>query len=326
MSEIVARLVVETGIRPADIRRIMYTAPVKYKTYQIQKRSGKLRTISQPTPDVKIVQRALARVFLDQLPIHSAATAYRSGISLRENVIPHLEAGPILKMDLRDFFPSIRSQDWVSYCNETGCLTDPEDILLTSHLLFQRPKGSRVMRLAIGAPSSPVVSNLLMMRIDTAIANKVAEDEITYTRYADDMTFSARRTGYLVRTISDVASVLRAHPHPKLAINAEKTTYVTKKYGRYITGLTITNDEKISIGRDRKRSIHAAVHGALHREISKDQSQILAGMLAYVNAVEPEFLETLKRKYGSDAVLGLTKAYYPGHKLGDHRPPLASSD
>lgn len=325
MSEMVARLVAATGIRESDVRRIMLTAPIKYKTYPILKRSGKKRMISQPTPEVKILQRALARIFLNHLPIHPAATAYRQGMSLVDNVTPHLQAGPILKMDFRDFFPSIRSEDWESYCRETGCLTDPQDILLTSHLLFQRPKGGRVLRLAIGAPSSPVMSNILMMKIDTAIADKMSEDQITYTRYADDLTFSAKRTGYLVKTISDVASIIRAHQFPKLALNAEKTTYITKRYGRYVTGLTITNDGQISIGRDKKRLIRATVHRSAKGELSKDETQILAGMLAYVNAVEPGFIDVLRAKYGPDVIEAAQKVYLIGHRPQPHKPPLAPS-
>jgi len=179
------------------------------------------------------------------------------------------------------------------------------------------------MRLAIGAPSSPVMSNILMMKIDTQIATKMLEDDIIYTRYADDMTFSARRTGYLVKTISDVASIIRSNQYPKLSLNTEKTTYITKKYGRYVTGLTITNEGTISIGRDKKRLIHSTVHRAKNGLLSKDESQILAGMLAYVNAVEPHFIEVLKNKYGAETLEKARKVYLLGHRPPPHKPPLA---
>ena len=323
MTRITAKLALEVGLKEADVRRIMLNAPVRYKTYPVSRPSGRPRLISQPTAEVKILQRALCRVLLDGLPVHSAATAYRKGHSIADNVRPHLEAGPILKLDLKDFFPSIRSQDWVSYCRDTGCLTEPEDVFLTSHLLFHRRRSARVMRLAIGAPSSPVVSNIMMFNIDRLIAEKVSEDHITYTRYADDMTFSALRTGYLVRTISDVAKIIRNNPYPKLELNDQKTTYVTKKFGRRVTGITITNDGDASIGHERKRKVRAAVHRAKLGTLSKDELRVLSGMLAYINVAEPSFLDKLGQKYGADTINRIKKAYFEGNKLPPHDPPLA---
>lgn len=325
MSRLLSMMVSETGMSEGDLRRIIYNAPARYRTYRIAKRSGGWREISQPTPEVKFAQRALVRVLLSKLPIHACATAYRPGYSIRENVEPHKDAGPILKMDFRNFFPSIRSRDWQSYCRETGCLEEPEEIFLTSQLLFQKPRGGQILRLAIGAPSSPILSNILMYKIDEMIRSKVAEDHIVYTRYADDMTFSARRTGYLVRTISDVAKIIRNADYPKLEINGDKTTYVTKKYGRHVTGLTISNDGEISIGRENKRKIHAAVFNAKKHGAEKSDLQILAGMLAYVKSVDPAFFSVLSRKYGSDTIERLQKSYYLGHKPPRHSPPIAKS-
>lgn len=325
MRNVVPRLVVATGIKESEVRSIMLGAPTRYKTYEVSRPSGRPRQISQPAPDVKILQRALVRILISKLPVHPAATAYRPGSSILQNALPHVGAGPILKMDFRDFFPSIRSDDWGRYCRETECLTDPEDILLTSHLLFHRPKGGRVMRLAIGAPSSPAVSNALMFDIDSRIFERVSKDKIIYTRYADDLTFSAPRTGYLVRTISDISKIVRDTRYPKLAVNADKTTYITKKFGRYVTGLTITNDGEISIGRDNKRKIHAAVHRSTVSNINKSERQILSGMLAYVNAVEPDFIEKLIAKYGVDAINNIKRAYHKGHKTKPHEPPLAKN-
>ena len=325
MRNVVARLVIATGIKESEVKSIMFGAPVRYKTYPVSRPSGRDRIISQPTAEVKILQRALVRVLLEHLPVHQASTAYRPGSSVLQNALPHVHAGPILKMDFKDFFPSIRSEDWVRYCHQTGCLTEPEDILLTSHLLFHRRRGARVMRLAIGAPSSPAVSNALMFEIDSKIQEVTSADKITYTRYAYDLTFSAPRTGYLVNTISDVSKIIRDTRYPKLTINADKTTYVTKRFGRRVTGLTITNDGEVSIGRDNKRKIHAAVHRAKNDKLSEPEMQMLSGMLAYVNAVEPDFLSKLTKKYGIDVIIRIKKALRLGKKLKPHEPPLASN-
>ena len=297
MSELLRELARRTGLPERNLRRIIATAPERYKHYTIPKRDGGHRAISQPSHELKAVQRAMSEAFLSELPIHPAATAYRLGASLRDNVLPHVHSGPILKMDLKNFFPSIRVQDWTSYCEERS-IFEEEDVNLSGQLLFYRQPGTRALRLAIGAPSSPILSNILMFDFDAAVDEAVSRDKVIYTRYADDMTFSAPRTGHLTVVKRSVAQTIRRVRYPKLEINDEKTVYATKKYRRVVTGLTISNDERVTLGRDRKRLISSQVHHATLGKLSRSELESLSGMLAFANAVEPEFLGSLRRKYG----------------------------
>jgi RNA-directed DNA polymerase len=299
MGNIVEDLAVETGMDVALVARIMRSAPVRYKTYRIPKRTTGFREISQPAVEVKALQRGLIEILLRDLPMHHAATAYRVGMSIKDNAMRHAGNGPILKMDFKDFFPSIKPRDWSAYCKRTGVLSDSADIHLTSLLLFQRPKGSSVLRLAIGAPSSPFLSNALMFDFDQAIAEAVAKDHVIYTRYADDLTFSAPRTGHLVNVEKIVRATLQALQYPRLTVNDDKTTRVTRKYGRKVTGLTLTNDGKISIGHKRKRLIHAAVHHASLGKLSPASLGELKGLLGFANSAEPQFINTLRQRYGA---------------------------
>ncbi len=253
MSIVLTYMARATGLSTYEARRLIARAPERYKVFYIDKKSGGRRQIAQPAREIKFLQRIFMRSFLESLPIHEAATAYRKGLSLADNAKPHASSGPILKMDFRDFFPSIRSRDWASYCGTHGIFESAEDVWLSERLLFFRPLGGRVLRLSIGAPTSPMVSNILMFEFDRVVSELVAKDHVVYTRYADDMTFSAPRTGHLVNVQRDVASAVRSISFPKLDINRDKTTYVTKKYHRQITGLTISNDGNVTIGRDTKQ-------------------------------------------------------------------------
>ncbi|WP_290777588.1 retron St85 family RNA-directed DNA polymerase [Hoeflea sp.] len=302
MSNIVEALAIETGMDVDLVERIMRSAPVRYKTYRIPKRTKGFREISQPAVEVKALQRGLVENLLRNLPMHQAATAYRMDMSIKDNALRHAGDGPILKMDFKNFFPSIKPRDWSVYCEQTGVLIDPVDVRLTSLLLFQRPTGSSVSRLAIGAPSSPFLSNALMFEFDQVIADAVAKDHVAYTRYADDLTFSAPRTGHLVNVEKIVRTTLRALAYPKLTVNDDKTTRVTRKYGRKVTGLTLTNDGKVSIGHKRKRNIHAAVHHASLGKLSKESLGELKGLLGFANSAEPQFIGTLKEKYGAELI------------------------
>lgn len=306
MSKIIKSLMTDTGLPEFEIRKIISSAPIRYKTYPIMKKNGGTRLISQPAREVKLLQRSLIASELQFLPVHDSATAYRNGLSLLDNVKPHAGNGPILKLDLKNFFPSIRSQDWISYCKKTNIFED-EDVNLTSLLLFYREKGTRLLRLSIGAPSSPVVSNAIMYEFDSLVAQAVSKDQVRYTRYADDMTFSAPRTGYLTGVMRAVAQTIRSIKYPKLEINSEKTVYATSKYHRGITGLTLANDGAVTVGRKKKRELRSAVHHALLGKLTELEMQKLCGNLAFINSVEPEFLNTLSEKYGNDIIKSIQR-------------------
>lgn len=307
MSEIVRVLSEASGLFPSLVREIINRAPVSYKWYTIPKRNGSKRLIAQPAREVKALQRALVD-HLKHLPIHSAATAYRPGLSIRDNALAHAAAGPIKKYDFSDFFPSIRSTDWRTYCHERKLFEAEEDVDLTTQLLFAKFVGRYPHRLAIGAPSSPWVSNVLMYEFDDRISRAVAEDHVTYSRYADDLTFSARRTGYLTGVDRTLRSVIRGLDSPKLTINDQKTVLVTKKYRRVITGLVLADDGRVTIGRDRKRELRAAIHHAQSGRLDAEEQAKLAGLLAHVKSVEPAYFNQLIARYGADLLKRLNSA------------------
>ena len=307
MSSLVTMLSVHSGLREPEVWRVLLTAPVRYKHYTIPKRNKEPRSIAQPARELKLLQRIFVDLVLSKLPVHSSATAYRKGMSTRSNAAPHAGHGPIIKMDLTNFFPSIRKVDWVRYCQRHGCIEGMEEINLSANLLFHKQPGSSVLRLAIGAPSSPILSNILMFDFDQLISERVSEDHVVYTRYADDMTFSARRTGFLVNVPSVVSRTLRGMRHPRLKINNEKTTYITPKYGRSVTGLTLANDGRVTVGRDFKRQLRAAIHKASLSLMTSEQLRSLAGNLAYAKSAEPEFFNSLVIKYGEEVIKNIQR-------------------
>jgi len=163
-----------------------------------------------------------------------------------------------------------------------------------------------------------------MYQFDQRIIDNLENKYVRYTRYADDMTFSAPRTGYLNGVLKTVATAIRETRFPKLELNRKKTTHVTRKFGRSVTGLVLSNDGRVTIGKERKRFIRAAVHHATVGKLNSDQLRILAGMLAFVKVGEPEFLSALEAKYGLDAIREIQRnVKRGGGRLPPHEPPLA---
>lgn len=302
MVSLLRAMAVETGLSEVVVQRIMQSAPYRYKQYKISKRNGGKRLISQPATEVKLLQRAFVDVYLCKLPVHPAAMAYKASLSILDNAKAHAGSGSILKMDFRDFFPSIRKSSWINYCEQFSIFDDPSERELSASLLFQRPKGYGGMQLAVGAPSSPALSNLLMYHFDEIISVEAAKDKVKYTRYADDLTFSADRSWNLVDIERTVKKVLREIAYPRLQINPDKTVHITKKFSRNVTGLILANDGRVTIGKNRKRALHAATHAASQGRLNDRELQRLAGMLAFVKSVEPTFLEVLIRRYGVETV------------------------
>jgi hypothetical protein len=125
---------------------------------------------------------------------------------------------------------------------------------------------------------------------------------VNYTRHADDLSFSAAKSEDLQRVEETVLSWCDRSTSPRLAVNQKKTVRVSKRESRRVTGLVLTNDRKVSLGRDVKRTIRATLHHIATGRLALDDIQKLQGMLAYVNSVEPTFLRRLRKKYGSDVV------------------------
>jgi hypothetical protein len=168
--------------------------------------------------------------------------------------------------------------------------------------LFRRRKHETILRLSIGAPSSPMLSNILMWSFDEAVAKVAAEKAIQYTRYADDLTFSGQRIGFLKDMIDVVAEAARKVSYPTLELNRDKTTFVTAARRRTVTGITLANQGIVGLGHDRKRLLSAKVHRALLGKLNNESVRKLAGELAFANAVEPQFIKWLENKYGQQTI------------------------
>ena len=156
--------------------------------------------------------------------------------------------------------------------------------------------------MSIGAPSSPMLSNILLYDFDVEVAALCAEYGVTYTRYADDMTFSTNEQGVLREVEQKIPAICRRIQSPKLTVNKEKTVHASKKGARRVTGLVLTNDGLVSIGREKKRIIRATFHAYTLGKLKPEEINALAGMVAYVKSVEPKYLQQIAKKYGAMAL------------------------
>lgn len=295
-SDLVREMSMDLGMLSGHLLTIIRTAPLRYKIFFIPKRNGGQREVAQPAREVKAIQRWLITHLSSKLPLHSAATAYRQGASIKKNATQHVFSDYILKMDFRNFFPSILMDDVVSHlARHCPDEYDSSAMRLIAYVCTWAPRRQRPLRLCIGAPSSPLLSNSLLFEFDELVAQFAAEHDVIYTRYADDLTFSTSVRDTLSSFPEMVRKIVDQLAYPRLAINDEKTVFASRAGRRVVTGVTLTNERRLSIGRERKRAIRAMYHHMLRGLLEEEALEELNGLIAFAEDVEPGFKKWLER-------------------------------
>jgi hypothetical protein len=300
---LIHELVVNFRISPSDLLRIISTAPARYKHYTIPKRRGGVRLIAQPSRELKAIQRYILETKLSTLPVHAAATGYIKGQNILQNAEHHRGNRVILKLDFIDFSPSIKVRDWDILLRVLRTpLIDQNESSFYKNLLFWG-QGTKTPRcLAIGAPSSPALSNIVLFRLDTTLSQIASRLKVIYTRYADDITVSGGSIEDVLRFEASFMRTITATKSPMLASNDEKRGIYLKGQRRMVTGLIVTPTGEISIGRERKRLISVMLHKVLIGTLNAEQMGYLKGMVGFCLANEPELITRMRRKYGNETI------------------------
>jgi RNA-directed DNA polymerase len=307
---IIEQLSTKLNKKPHEVAQFLAEAPLKYKVFTIPKRTSGRRIIAQPSKPLKEYQRAFLEIV--NLPIHEAAFAYREKRSIKDNAQQHRKNSYLLKIDLENFFNSIKPElFWKSWKAAHQTKLIPQGQTLIENLLFWSPNKKlhrTKLMLSIGAPSSPWVSNIVMFQFDKQMAAYCQDREITYTRYADDLTFSTNIALGLQGVFLAVKSILFETFENAIQINRKKTTYSSKKHNRHVTGITINNQAELSLGRERKRYIKHLVHAYQIQKITAEDIQKLRGLLAFSKHIEPQFVLRLKKKYTEKTIHEIQRA------------------
>jgi len=292
----------EHNIGYVNLFRFSLTASHKYRTYEIDKRNGGKRRIFHPSKDLKVYQKFLAKFLFEKLPIHDSVFSYRKDISIYDMALKHKSDNYLLRIDFIDFFPSLTSKDIRThikkYSNHLNYEIDENDITLINSIVC------RFDKLTIGAPSSPSISNTLLYEFDCRMSS--ISKEIKYSRYADDLYFSSNKQNILNQVFKEILQ-FKYENGLSLNINENKTIKSSKKHNRAITGLIITSDNKVSIGREKKRYIKGLIHKYILDNLAIDELNYLKGYLSFIKSVEKSFLISLEKKYSKVVIDKLVK-------------------
>jgi len=305
--------------KPKAVSYILYKQPAgtKYRTFQIAKRSGGERTIQAPVDSLKLLQHRLSDLLQDCVDdINTArqlkdrtAHGFKRKRSIISNARQHRHRRWVFNLDLEEFFPSI------NFGRVRGFFLKNRDFELNQGVATALAQiACHENSLPQGSPCSPVISNLVAHLLDMRLVKLASEAGCTYSRYADDLTFSTNKKDFppeIARPSS--AEGVGSHlwlPGEALKkliqstgfrINAQKTHLMYRASRQNVTCLVV--NQKINVRWEYRHKVRAMVHslaktgqfellGVTQREgqavLEKRPGTLneLHGMLGFIDSIE----------------------------------------
>lgn len=252
-----------------------------YITFHIPKKSGGLRTICAPNPELMDMQKQMLKEIYKTQWVSRKAHGFVKKRGIKTGAAVHVGMRYILTIDVEDFFPSITRNNLAMAKDERdGCCraigaANFDSLVFKDNCLPQ------------GAPTSPALSNVHMQRFDTTIlplVRKFVSSDIRYSRYGDDMTFSSNSHA-VEKVEAFVRNKLRVMG---MKINEKKTRLASRGARQSVTGLNI-NSGKPTVPKRWRKKVRAIVHRAANGwVITEKQKMYLLGMISHVALCHPE--------------------------------------
>jgi RNA-directed DNA polymerase len=273
-----------------------------YIRFTIPKRSGGKRTLFRPHRTLAQAQRWIFENITSKLPVESPAHGFISGRSILTNAREHARRAIVVNLDLSDFFPSIGFPRVRSVFQRTGyspavatilallCTECPRRVMEYDGVTYHVATGPR--GLPQGACTSPSLSNQVAIRLDRRLNGLAGKLGISYTRYADDLTFSGDgelegRVGYLMARVRHIAE------EEGFDVNEAKSRVLRQSAAQVVTGLVV--NDRPGVARKEVRRLRAILHRArtegLDRQNREQRPNFVAwlrGKIAFVAMARPE--------------------------------------
>ncbi len=294
------------GLSIPKLRWLAFHAEVAtrthYVSFSVPKKSGGVRTLSAPHALMGRAQRWILCHILDRLPTETSAHGFVTGRNIVSNALPHVGKEVVLNMDMEDFFPSIsfvRVRALFSRIGYSPCVATILALICTEAPrrkarfrgeTYSVATGPRA--LPQGACTSPALSNQIVRRLDRRLQGLADRMGISYTRYADDITFSgnetlAARVGYVMACVRHVVQ------DEGMSVNESKSRVLRRSVAQSVTGLVV--NQKPTMSRAKIRRLRAILHRASHegldaqnREHHPNFRAWLEGSIAFLSMTRPE--------------------------------------
>lgn len=256
-----------------------------YVTFNLPKKAGGFREINAPTKQMKPIQRWILDKILYKIGIGDYVHGFVPKRSILTNASIHVSQDLVLGIDIKDFFPSINIDSVSSIFRSIGYTQKVANFL--ADLCTYKEK------LPQGAPTSPMLANLAVAKLDIDIDNYCRKRYFNYSRYADDITISGSQK--LPMHKQKIIEIIEGNG---FTVNKEKTRLHSRGSRQKVTGLVV--NDKLSIGRENKKKLRAIVHNILmNGPVVENRSndpffrERIFGYLGYANLTDPGFAAPL---------------------------------
>ena len=273
-----------------------------YVRFQIAKKSGGMRELSAPHVSMKSAQHWILDAILKKLPMHDSAHGFIDERNIMTNAVPHVGKEIVINADLKDFFPTItfpRVKGMFQSLGYSPCVATilalistecPRRLVEFNGTKLHVSTGPRA--LPQGAPTSPALSNIAARRLDLRLTGFAKKSGWTYTRYADDITFSAsgevtQKTALILATLRQIAK------EEHFSVNEKKTRVQRQNRRQEVTGIVVNT--RPNVPRATYRRLRAILHNAAKTGLESQNTEghdnfsaWVSGMIAYVHMTNPE--------------------------------------
>ena len=280
-----------------ELRAITYVLYKKgieesYKSFEIPKKAGGTRVIDSPNKQLKRIQTQLGKKvydihknYIDQKRIASNIShGFETGKSIITNARIHKNKKYLLNIDIANFFSSINFGRVQGYFNKSQEFMFSKEVsTIISQLVCYEKK------LPQGAPTSPIISNLIFNIVDLRILSLAKKYKLSYTRYADDMSFSTNNKAFRTDHIEFIQELKVLLKNSGFDINESKTRLEYYSSRQEVTGLTV--NKKINARREFIKQTRAMVDQLFKTDSFKIDGVIgteeqLEGRLAFINQLD----------------------------------------
>ncbi len=250
----------EVTIKQLNFHLYVLPSKKKYKVFTVPKKSGGTRQISAPASPIKIIQRKLKQVLETVYNPKPATHGFVTGRSIVSNARLHKKRRYVLNIDLENYFPTIHfGRVRGMFMGNPYNLNNEVATVLAQICCHEGV-------LPQGAPTSPIISNMICARLDAKLQQLAKQHQCTYSRYADDITFSTNRSKFpsSLAHLSDIgqigigdelSSVIQENG---FKINPKKIRLQLKQQRQVVTGLTVNKYPNVQ--RRYIRQVRAMLH------------------------------------------------------------------
>ena len=305
------------GLSVPELRRLAYhrdaATSVNYRRFTIPKRDGTERPIWAPLPQLMQAQRWILRNVVERLLVHGAAHGFLPGRSIVTNAAVHTDSRIVLRMDVKDFFPTVTYPRVRGIFRQAGyreqiatllallCTEPPREVVDDDGTIMYVSLGPRC--LPQGAPTSPGLTNVICLKMDRRLTGLAKKLGWRYTRYADDLIFSlptkskgdphlGQLIGLVKRIVSDEG----------FAIHPDKTRIARKGGCQRVTGLVVNGPDGPRVPRKLRRQIRAAIHNTSQgKPLKGDETRsTIEGYIAFIAMTDRKLADTMRDAFTAD--------------------------